>query len=217
MKYTIATILLLMALIAGCRPELPVTSTITVDMESATLPVTKELYGLSMNEAGSKGESGLYAEYIQNLSFDHGDALPGWRALSANSYLQKSVVRPISSENPQSLMVSVYTADPNRRGGAVAEGYRGIPLVKGEKYHLSFFLRTATSVTPTPIQIALEDSLKSKRLSDVFEASPTYEWTRYTHTFIATEDDPKAVLTFSIYHTSFFWLDLSIRCDSSSS
>ena len=208
MKYITPVIILFSALIVGCRPELPVTSTITVDMESATLPVTKELYGLSMNEATRKDESGLHAEYIQNRNFDRTDALPGWHTLSPNTYLQRSTVRPVSADNPHSLMVSVSATDPNYRGGVIAEGYRGIPLVRGEKYHLSFFMRTATSVTPVPIQIALEDSLRSRPISDVFVASPTYEWTRYTHTFIATEDEPNAALTFSINSTSFFWLDL---------
>ena len=30
----------------GCRPEMPVTSTITIEGDGLTLPVNKELYGL---------------------------------------------------------------------------------------------------------------------------------------------------------------------------
>jgi hypothetical protein len=209
MKYAGYTIWILLALMAGCMPELPVTSIITVDMESVTQPVNEELYGLSLKELDHTDDGGFYAEYIQNRSFDRGDSLPGWRALSPNTYLKRNMIRPMSESNPYSLMVSVFTSDPGRRGGVVAEGFGGIPVRKGEKYHLSFFLRTATSVTSVvPIQIALEDSLSSKRLCAVYEATPSYMWTRHTHTFIATEDAPNAVLAFSINASSYFWIDM---------
>ncbi|MDR1939103.1 MAG: carbohydrate binding domain-containing protein [Tannerellaceae bacterium] len=193
---------------AGCKPELPATSTITVDMESVTIPVNEGLYGLSVKEMERSDDSGMYAELIRNQSFEREDSLPGWRPLSPGTYLRQNTVRPVSPANPHSLVVSAYVSSFAKRGGVVAEGYNGIPVRKGEKYHLSFFIRTATSVTPVPVRIALEDSSASVLLSHVYEVVPSYDWIRYNHTFTATEDANNAVLTFSISQSSFFWIDM---------
>ena len=94
----------------GCRPEMPVTSTITIEGDGLTLPVNKELYGLTLEEVNHGIDGGLYAELIQNRSFEDGvpplncpydavnrrlrtpngwyipfipaDSIPGWRALT---------------------------------------------------------------------------------------------------------------------------------------
>jgi hypothetical protein len=203
-KYPI--ILSLFLVFPQCKLELPATSSITIDMESASFPVDEGLYGLSLS-TDRAGADGIYAELIQNPDFDRGDSLPGWRPLSAGSYLQQSTVRPVGQDSPYSLMVSVYLSNQARRGGVAAEGYRGIPIRQGEQYHLSFFLRTATSVTPVPVRIALEDSLTARRLSNVCEVTPSYGWVRYSHTFTATETAGNAVLSFALDHSSFFQLD----------
>jgi len=195
------------AFVCGCMPELPVTSVITIDMESVTLPVNAGLYGLSLQESGLSGDEGLYAEFIPNKSFDRGDSLPGWRVLSPNTYLRIQATRPVSESNPLSLMVSVISAAPERRGGVIAGGQRGIPLQKGEKYHLSFFLRTPATVTPVPVRIALEDSATSKRLSAVFTVTPSPDWIRHRYTFTASEDASNACLTFSLDQNAYFWID----------
>jgi len=35
-------------LLSGCRPEMPVTSSITIDADGLTFPVNKNLYGISV-------------------------------------------------------------------------------------------------------------------------------------------------------------------------
>ncbi|MDR1919409.1 MAG: carbohydrate binding domain-containing protein [Tannerellaceae bacterium] len=199
--------MLLLSALIGCRPELPPTSTITVDMESVGTPVNHGLYGLSLEGMERSDESGLYAELIRNQGFERGDSLPGWRPLSYGSYLRLNPFIPSSPSDPHSLIVSVYVSSQFRRGGVIAEGYEGIPIRKGEKYRLSFYMRTSTSVTPVPVQVALEDSAASRLLSRVYEVLPSYEWVRHSHTFTATEDTNSASLTFSIQQSSFFWID----------
>jgi hypothetical protein len=205
MKY--AVLFLAAALVFGCKPNLPVTSSITIDMESATLPVNKGLYGLSMEQADFSGEGRLYAELVHNCSFDEGGDIPGWRPLSPATYLGISNTRPVNEANPLSLMVSVYSSAG--RGGAVAAGKGGgFAIRKGEKYNLSFYLRTASSIEEfVPVRIALENEQASLRLSDQYEVTPSYQWRRCTYTFTATENADHAVLTFTTDRPFFFWLD----------
>ncbi|MDD3064489.1 MAG: glycoside hydrolase, partial [Massilibacteroides sp.] len=75
-RYTIfflkASGIILFFLSGGCVPDLPVTSTITVDIEKTSLPVNPSLYGLTLEEINHGIEGGLYAELIRNRSFEEG-------------------------------------------------------------------------------------------------------------------------------------------------
>jgi hypothetical protein len=208
-------ILLFLWTLAGCRPDLPVTSTIRIDMESITTPVNQGLYGLHLKELERTDGHGLYAELLSNRSFEsEKDSVSDWQPLSPYTYIRRSTNRPLSPSSPHALMISSYTSGQTGRGGVTTQGYGGISVRRGEKYHLSFFMRTATSVIPEPVRIALEDSSASQPVSEVYEATPSFEWMRYRHTFTATEDADKAVLSFSTDRTSFFWLDsLSLSPD----
>lgn len=222
-------------LLGGCRPETPVLSSITIDAEGMSLPVNVDLYGLSIEEINQALDGGLYAELIRNRSFEEGvaplncpydrarnvlltpngwsvpfirpDSVPGWRPLSAGSYLYPDSKELINDKNKRSLFISVTATPASGRGGAVAEGYRGISLRKGEKYRLSLFAKGA-SMVPKTLRVALEDSAARRPASDVFSLAPGYEWTRYRHTFTATEDMDHAVLTLSADTSAMFWVDV---------
>lgn len=220
----------------GCKPELPVTSSITVDMETVSVPVNKDLYGLTIEEINHAIDGGLYAELIRNRSFEEGvlpphctynsyqktlqtpngwslpfpnpDMIPGWRVLNTNSYISTDNKNTINDKNQRSLVVSIHTSATIGRGGVAAEGYKGISVKKGEKYNLSFYLRTSSTIIPRTIQVALEDSAATTIISDVYQVKPFYEWRKYQHTFTAKEDLEDAVLTFACDSSTFFWLDM---------
>lgn len=224
----------LFLLFTRCVPDVPPTSTITVDMEVMPVPVNPNLYGLTIEEINHAIEGGLYAELIQNRSFEDGvlpvhsaydrargllvtpnrwtlplprpDSIPGWRRLSVTTYLYPDITTPVSEKNRRSLAVAI-NYNEGKRGGGIAEGYKGIPLKKGERYHLSFYIRTASQATQT-IAVALEDSSCSRLLSDVFEVTPAYEWKEFRHVFTATEDVSNALLTFTSTESAYFFLDV---------
>ncbi|MDR1880013.1 MAG: glycoside hydrolase, partial [Tannerellaceae bacterium] len=223
-------------LLAGCRPEMPSTSSVTVVADGWPMPVNKALYGLTIEEINHAVEGGIYAELIQNRSFEDGepppncfyhagqsalvtpngwthpfippDAIPGWKLLSRGTFAWLETKRVINETNKRALMVSVTVGAGMGRGGVAAEGYNGISIRKGEKYTLSFFTRTARSVVPKPIRIALENPALTKTWSDEYQVTPTFEWERYHHTFTAIEDADSALLTFTADSSSFFWLDV---------
>ena len=97
--------------LSSCQPEMPVISTITVEADGLTVPVNPDLYGLTIEEINHGIDGGLYAELIQNRSFEdgvpplncpydaarnvlitpngwtipfmRGDSVPGWRRIVA--------------------------------------------------------------------------------------------------------------------------------------
>jgi hypothetical protein len=192
---------------AQCRPEMPPTSVISIDMESATVPVDKSMYGLTLS-ADPNDVDGMYGGLIQNPYFNNGDSLPGWRPLSDDTHLRLSTLRPASEEDaPYSLVVYIYPSAYSNRGGVAAEGFQGVPIRRGESYRLSFLLRTISTMTPSPVRIALQDSLTSRLLSNAFDVMTTTQWTRHELTLTATETAGNALLTFTVGQSAFFLLD----------
>ena len=223
-------VIILVSLFYACKPEAPVTSFITIDLDKATTPVNADLYGITLEEINHAIEGGLYAELIQNRSFEDGwlpagcsyDAvtnsistpagweipfvaphvIPGWRALSEQSYLSISGGYAINEQNPHYLQIQVPY---NGKGGAVAEGFYGIPVQKGEKYHLSFFVRNSQY---GDITVEIRDSTTYKSISNTYRMAPVWEWTQVEHTFTATADAANATLVFAAENGTIFNIDM---------
>lgn len=231
----IFTDLFLLFLLLGCAPDMPVTSVISVEADGLTIPVNPELYGLTVEEINHGVDGGIYAELIQNRSFEDGvpplncpydpvrrvlttpngwsipfirpDSVPGWHKLSVGTYLYPDTKELINDKNKRSLMVAVTASQETGPGGVAAEGYAGIPVRAGEMYDFSFYLKGA-SVMPKTIQVTLTDSLGTTSISNVFRVSSTYEWKKYKHTFTATKSTDKAMLTITTDTSAVFWLDV---------
>lgn len=227
--------ILFLIVLMGCRPDMPVTSSIVVEADGLSVPVNKDLYGLTVEEINHAVDGGLYAELIQNRSFEDGvaplncrydallnvlvtpngwpipfmrmDSIPGWRKLSANSYMYPDTKELINDKNHRSLLVSVSASAESGRGGVAAEGYNGISIREGEKYDLSLFMKGA-SMIPKTIRVALSDSTGKVTFSDVFRVTPSNEWKKFKHTFTATKNSNRALLTFTTDTSAVFWLDV---------
>ncbi|MCD7978418.1 MAG: carbohydrate binding domain-containing protein [Tannerellaceae bacterium] len=227
--------IVLMVLLAGCMPEMPVTSTITIEGDGLSVPVNKDLYGLTIEEINHAVEGGIYGELIRNRSFEDGvlplhsrydasrnllitpngwtlpfvpsDSVPGWHKISSHTYLYPDNRELMHTKTKRSLFVSVTATPQMERGGVVAEGYKGIPLQKGERYRLSFFIKGAT-IAPKHIHVTLEDPAVQTVVSDTYIASTQYEWKKQEYVFTAKENIQDAVLTFSSDSSVMFWLDM---------
>lgn len=222
------------ALFVSCQQETPITSVIHVDGEGVLQEVNSNMYGLSLEEINHAIDGGLYAEMIQNRSFEDGvpplncpydfrrnilrtpngydlpfirpDSIPGWKALSTSTWLYLDTKELLNAKNHRSLLVGI-SAYSGQRGGVVAEGYNGISIREGESYNLSFYVKGA-SFLPKKFQVALEDSIGNQRLSDVCTVTTRNEWIRVRHTFHANRSSDKAILTFSSDSSQMFWLDV---------
>jgi hypothetical protein len=144
--------------LAGCMPETPVTSSITVEADIRIADVNSDLYGINIEEINHGVDGGIYAELIQNRSFEDGtapincavdnyrqvfvtpngyampfirqDSIPGWKPTNKSSYIKVETMEPAREKSGKSLFVSAQK-DEMSRGGVIAYGYEGIPLTKG--------------------------------------------------------------------------------------
>ena len=115
------------ALCVACQQETPITSVIRIDGESSTRRVNPDLYGITLEEINHAIDGGLYAEMVQNRSFEDGvpplncpydrqrnvlttpngfdmpfirpDSIPGWRVLSPQTWMAPDTKELLNEKN----------------------------------------------------------------------------------------------------------------------
>ncbi|MGC8823399.1 MAG: alpha-L-arabinofuranosidase C-terminal domain-containing protein [Bacteroidales bacterium] len=205
---------------------------IEVEVDKPLFPVSKNLYGIFFEDINHAGDGGLYAELINNRSFEAnrlpedmyrvGDyifskqgfkmyypqprELEGWEIETSGNASGKAMqddANPLNPFNLKSMRVEVSNPD---RGGyrIINRGYWGISVVKGEKYKLSIYLRASSSAS---MQVALRDVKGNWIDSKIINGIPK-TWKKYEVTFTAKTTDPQAVFVLAPLTATTYWVDM---------
>ena len=124
-------------------------TTVTIHADDPGKPISADLFGIFFEDINYSADGGLYAELIQNRSFEY-TALDNvaWSSFTSWKLEQRDggkglwlleVTEPLHANNPHYVILRV--TEP---GGGVAlfnEGFDGIPVKAGERYDVSFFAR----------------------------------------------------------------------------
>jgi alpha-L-arabinofuranosidase len=128
-------------------------ASIEVDLTEAR-DISDELYGLFYEDINHAADGGLYAELVQNRSFEFAAAdeasytpLTAWQAVSGSAAVETA--NPLNEKNPSYARVSGGTA-------LVNSGYNtGMAFTAGESYDFSVW---ADADAATELQVALVDA-----------------------------------------------------------
>ena len=151
-KFHIITILLIALLnTTGCAVA---AVDIRIDCDSPTVPISDDLYGIFFEDINFAADGGLYAELVQNRSFEYYH-VPGGNPLSeryhplyawekvqrgrARCSLGVDKVIPLNRNNLNYLVININ--DGGQGAGVMNTGFGGIPIDAGEKYDVSFYAR----------------------------------------------------------------------------
>lgn len=101
---------------------------LTVQMDRPGAAVSPTLYGIFFEDINRAGDGGLYAEMVQNRSFEDNASLIVWTPLTnadavVTFELDKS--RPLNSNNPTSLKIGIEITGGGRVG-VFNQGFKGI-------------------------------------------------------------------------------------------
>jgi Alpha-L-arabinofuranosidase len=121
---------------------------LTVQTAEAGRRISSELFGIFFEDLNYAADGGLYAELIQNRSFEYSPAeqsswgpLFSWelqkRGNGADGSLGVSTMRSLHANNPHYVILTVRT--PGEGVGLANSGFGGIPLKAGETYEASFW------------------------------------------------------------------------------
>jgi alpha-L-arabinofuranosidase len=99
---------------------------VTVHADQPGMKISPLLYGIFFEEINRAGEGGLYAEMLQNRSFEDAATPIGWTLLKSpgdEAAIALDTSRPLNANNPTCLKLSITKAAG--RVGICNEGFKG--------------------------------------------------------------------------------------------
>ena len=145
---------------------------VTIETQSAGRPVPPTLFGLFFEDINYGADGGLYAELVQNRSFEHRAPLYGWREIAeggAAGNLKVADDAPLNDNNRHFLRL--HAKRPGRAGYGIANlGFDGIAVWAGAKYRLSLHARRPAD-SQVEVVVQLQDAagmpLAEQRFADL--------------------------------------------------
>ncbi len=176
--------------------------------------ISDELIGIFFEDISSSADGGLYAELLQNGSFEFNPGErdgwgPGtaWRMIRPGHSLGNVEVRmdkPLHANNPTYMRLHTertreFHDYKGWRGfGLQNDGFDGISVKGGQKYDFSAFLRNVGTAEPKQVRIALVEpgarGKETKLLADTTLTVNGGQWQQYKATLTPNADCQKAAL-----------------------
>ncbi len=104
--------------------------TINIDASDRSKDVSDIMWGLFFEDINSAADGGLYAELVQNRSFEMDDPLYSWET---DGEVKVSTENPLNENNPTYITLGTDTSITN-------DGFQGMSLKEGEKYDFSMYV-----------------------------------------------------------------------------
>jgi len=163
---------------------------ISIQADQIGAPVSDTLYGIFFEDINFAGDGGVYAELIENRSFEFENSLWNWATRTAGSGDGAAEVQDtaaLNANNPHYLSVQVNAPASADEFAIVNSGFGGIALKKGEKYDFSMYARSGKKDGLALIAYLEGDG--GKKLGETIIASKEIgtEWTKLTGMITASE------------------------------
>ena len=168
-------------------------TTITIQASGPGRQISPDLIGVFFEDLNYAADGGLYAELIQNRSFEYSPTeQPDWNPLSfwelrkrgGDGSVTVNEMRPIHENNPHYALLTVR--NPGDGVGIANGGFDGIPLRAGETYEASFWAYQAfmgqmwgrgDNSKPMPVTLRLE-SKEGEALAEASTQVAGRQWRR---------------------------------------
>jgi alpha-L-arabinofuranosidase len=185
---------------------------VTIQADSPGKPISKDLIGVFFEDLSYAADGGLYAELVQNRSFEYSPAdHDGWHGLTSwellqseggNATLTTGTASPLHPNNPHHAVLSTFGGT----AGLKNSGFDGIPVKSGDPYRFSVFTRQLDG-NAAPLVVRLES--KSGGLLAESKLPPaTADWNARGTVLKAAATDPDARLVVLTSGTGKLALDM---------
>lgn len=164
------------------------------------VPIQQDMIGLFFEDINYAADGGLYAEMLENRSFEaydcYGDVGDyyvkhdpgyGWHPVQeSNCRMDYVMGSPLNRNNPHYLRFTAEEAG----AGFWNKAYSGIALEKGKDYKISFYARMARYKGNLQVLVKKEDKIYADaQITCIHAPERTWQkWHRYEVTVTATED-----------------------------
>ncbi|MBO4851056.1 MAG: carbohydrate binding domain-containing protein [Prevotella sp.] len=183
---TIATLALAAALAMPAMAQ----RQLTVQANKPGAVIQPTMYGIFFEDINFGADGGLYAEMVQNRSFEFPNRLMGWEVFG-NVDLRDE--RPAFANNPHYVAVT----DPghaHKRSGIENRGFFGMGFKKDLRYDFSVYARLHDAGSkPARIRVELVNSRNGVIKSETVNIN-SREWKKYTCSITPNITDPKGLM-----------------------
>ena len=205
MKRLTTCVALLLAATMGMNAQKP------MNAPKGGKAISDELIGIFFEDISSSADGGLYAELIQNGSFEYSPAeRDGWGAGTSwkvirpghsLGLLEVKMDKGIHPNNPTYMRLTAervkefYDYKGWRGYGIENSGFGGISVKGGAKYDFSVFLRNYGEAKQ--VRIALVEPQKGKEpklLAEAFVTADAADWKKYSAVLVPNADSKNATL-----------------------
>ncbi|MCH5211134.1 MAG: S-layer homology domain-containing protein [Oscillospiraceae bacterium] len=162
---------------------------INIDAADRSKDVSDIMWGLFFEDINSAADGGLYAELIENRSFEiaKDDHLYSWET---DGDVAVNTENPMNKNNPTYVTLT-------GEASIINDGFDGISLKKGETYEFSMYVRGKGTAL---IYINNNGEYVMNIPPDAsFDQENTDEWQKYTGTFTAEEDLDNATIEINLF------------------
>jgi len=173
----IASLILCLVSISALQAD----PTLNIDASKVIAPVSPTLYGLMTEEINHSYDGGLYAELIQNRTFQDNNKDPvHWSLVQSGnaSSLSLDPSQPLNDALKTSLKLDAPDATLFNRVGIANDGWWGIPVRPDTTYRVSFYAKgDGSSTGPLTVSIESNDGTKTFAKAEIPQISG--EWKQY--------------------------------------
>lgn len=170
--------------------------------------ISPNLFGIFFEDLNYAADGGLYAEMVQNRSFEYQPSdidthkNPGglynpftaWTVEKTHSLCHVTIESrcPLNANNTHYAQIEIVS--PGDAGAGLGNtGYDGMVVRQGAVYNFSAFLRTTAAAMPVDVQLVAGDKQHTVLAAATFTASGD-EWRRYDARLTATASSDSAKL-----------------------
>lgn len=181
---------------------------------------TGDLYGVFFEDINHAADGGLYAEMVQNRSFEFCEvdnptytAMTAWELIARDGGVVQGGVEAVYPMNVNNIHYLRICNEARKEitvtgtVGVVNYGYNsGMALRAGEEYHFSMFARRDINLK-SPVEIRLESADgKLYGKAEIVVASP--EWTKYEATLTSDTEDFSGRLVILVHGCGSVCMDM---------
>ena len=178
--WVIATLAVLVSLNASAQHQF------TVNAKKLGAPIQSTMYGIFFEDINFGADGGLYAEMVENRSFEFPQQLMGWNTFGK---VQVNDVNPAFDRNPHYVTLK-ESGHRDKFTGLENRGFFGMGLKKGMDYHFSVYARTAGSSQIRVELVGSDDEVMTKQQI----AIAGNNWKKYTVTLKSPKTDAKGLM-----------------------
>jgi alpha-L-arabinofuranosidase len=165
---------------------------VSITVAGPAKPISPDLFGIFFEDLNYAADGGLYAELVQNRSFEYStldsrewNGLTAWTLVKEQGGEGRANLRtgsPLNANNPHYVSIFVEKGSVGLLNG----GFDGMVLRKGETYDLSLYA-CAFSGKPGSISVRLEDKSGAVLASAAFPA-PKDDWAKFAISLTPSAD-----------------------------